>query len=104
MKDAARREDGMNLDGQSRAGGEIELDGGSFVGATLTGCVLVYRGCELPDFTNVTMERCSWAFRGAATSTLCMFAIIKIADPEQANDLLARASAQVGKVLKAFTH
>ena len=38
----------MNLDGQRRTDELIELDGGSFVDATLTRCRLVYRGGSLP--------------------------------------------------------
>jgi len=66
----------MNLDGQSRTEEVIELDGGSFVGATLTRCQLVYRGGALPLVAGLTLNEPTWDFRDAALGGITMLTLI----------------------------
>jgi hypothetical protein len=66
----------MNLDGQRRTDELIELDGGSFVDATLTRCRLVYRGGALPVVAGLTLSDPTWEFRDAALRGLTMLTLI----------------------------
>ncbi len=81
----------VNLDGQSQSDQEIEIDGGSFVDATLTRCTLSYRGGSFPNFSGVRIIDCAWAFRDAASQTLGMLALIRLDWPDQSEELLAAA-------------
>lgn len=84
-----------NIDGRARSDEEIEIDGGSFVGATLIRCTLVYRGGPFPNLERVRIIDSRWAFKGAAKRTLVMFAGIGLHWPDHADQLLAAAQRQI---------
>jgi hypothetical protein len=90
----------VNLDGQACSDTEIDLDGGSFVRATLTRCILVYSGGVFPNLSEVTLRDCQWKFGGAAANALGMLAIIRISDAGQADELVALAQAEIAKLVK----
>ena len=94
----------VNLDGQTRTAEPIELDNGSFVGATLIDCELVYAGGGMPNLHRATLRGCRWRITGAARNGLLMLEIIRLADNEEADDLLTGARTQVLKHLRPFTH
>jgi hypothetical protein len=89
----------MNLDGQSRADETIELDGGSFAGATLTRCRLVYRGGTLPVLTGLTLIDPTWDFRDAALHALTMLTLIGRLNRAWAQQLLTASEASIQALL-----
>lgn len=91
----------INLDGQTRCNQEIEVDAGSFVGATLNRCLLIYRGGKLPNFSGLTVNDCRWSFQGTALNTLLMLALMRWGHPEKAEELLAQANSEVHKLLQS---
>ena len=94
----------LNLDGQTRADKDIETDGGSFAGATLKRCRLIYRGGRLPSIGGLTVDDCSWDFRDAALNTMHMLAIIGMTDPETAQEIFERADAQIRAEIERPAH
>lgn len=84
-----------NLDGQIRSEQEIVIDDGSFVGAILTRCILIYRGGGLPNFERVQIIDCQWNFTDAAARSLGMLSIIRLGWTESADELLALAQRRI---------
>lgn len=90
----------VNLDGQTRTGETIELDDGSFIGATLKGCTLIYRGGGLPNFQALTLDGCSWTLSDAAHRTLLMLHIMEESGKGMLQQMLdaSKKSLEDGKV------
>ena len=94
----------MNLDGQSRADEVIELDGGSFVDATLTRCTLVYRGGPLPKVAGLTLSEPTWDFRDGALYTLAMLARIGRLNTAWVQQMLTAKEAAIQDLLDKAHH
>ena len=85
----------MNLDGQTRQDETIEMDGGSFTGAQLIRCRLIYRGGAIPLIGNLTLTESVWEFRDAAATTLVMLSAIGCVNPSWASQLLLGADSRL---------
>lgn len=85
----------INLDGQCRSDQEIVVDGGSFVGATLNRCLLVYRGGPIPNVSGLRINDCQWSFEGVALNTLLMLCLLRWGHPEKVEELLLEAEAEL---------
>ena len=85
----------VNLNGQTHSDETIEMDGGSFIGAELIRCRLIYRGGDIPFIGNLTLTESTWDFRDAAAKTLVMLSAIGRANPEWARQLLVGADSRV---------
>ncbi len=90
----------VNLDGQTRHDETIEMDGGSFTGAQLIRCRLIYRGGPIPHIPNLTLTECTWDFRDAASTTLVMLSAIGRVNPSWASQLLAGADDRLQNMLE----
>ncbi len=89
----------VNLDGQTRHDETIETDGGSFNGAQLIRCRLIYRGGPIPHIPNLTLTECTWDFRDAASTTLVMLSAIGRVNPSWASQLLSGADSRLQNML-----
>jgi hypothetical protein len=89
----------VNFDGQTRQDETIEMDDGSFIGAKLIRCRLVYRGGPMPHIPNLTLIDSTWDFRDAASTTLVMLAAIGRVNPSWASQLLTGADKRLQAML-----
>jgi hypothetical protein len=87
------------LDGQTRHDETIEMDSGSFMGAQLIRCRLIYRGGPMPHIANLTLTECTWDFRDAASTTLVMLSAIGRVNPSWASQLLTGADNRLQNML-----
>ena len=94
----------VNLDGQTRQDETIEMDGGSFTGAQLIRCRLVYRGGTIPLIGNLTLIESVWDFRDAAATTLVMLSALGRVNPSWATQLLAGANSRLQTMLDEPTN
>ena len=94
----------VNLDGQTRQDETIEMDGGSFTGARLVRCRLVYRGGPIPHIGNLTLIDCVWDFSDAAATTLVMLSAIGRVNPAWASQLLTGANSRLQTLLDEPTN
>ena len=94
----------VNLDGQTRQDETIEMDGGSFTGAQLIRCRLIYRGGPIPYIGNLTLIESVWDFRDAAATTLVMLSAIGRVNPSWASQLLVGADSRLQNMLDEPTN
>ena len=89
----------VNLNGQTRYDETIEMDGGSFIGAQLIRCRLIYRGGDIMLIGNLTLTESNWDFRDAAVKTLVMLSAIGRVNPRWASELLIGADKRLQDIL-----
>ena len=62
----------MKIEGQTFQAERELIDGNEYVDCRFVGTILVYRGGDLPDFTNCTFNNYRVEFENAALNTLIM--------------------------------
>jgi hypothetical protein len=54
----------------------VALDGESFADCEFRGCRMVYKGGELPHFSDCRFDDCDWKFEDAAARTLAYMKVV----------------------------
>jgi hypothetical protein len=83
----------------------VVLDGGSFIGADLSGKILVYKGGKMPNLAGATLKGVGIELEDAAADTILTIAYLESLFPDFFGQVVEKAREDIKKRTKRIpTH